>query len=326
MPHQAVYEANATPRGHDDGGRVRAFGLLAVAWLLAASVFVVVKWAGAYTPPWELVFCRLLLAALCLVPFARSSFGAMASQAKAHLGGIVAIGASLAFTQGFMFTALGYTTAINASIVFSIWPITAIVLAAFVLGERFTLRQGAGVVLCFAGVLVIVAQGQLTRLAALDLNVGDLWILGSIVGMSTYTVLLKRLQIDLPPLPLLILVLAVGALASSPLMVWELLNDPRSAVDWHDVAALAYIGVIGGGFMFLLYNTGVSILGASEASVTFYLQALFTAILAYVFLGERLHLYHVVGTALIAIGIVIVLLLQRAREEPPQPAAHAGGD
>jgi len=63
--------------------------------------------------------------------------------------------------------------------------------------------------------------------------------------------------------------------------------------------------------MFLLFNTGVARLGAAEASVTFYLQALFTAILAYLFLGEELHLYHVAGIALIASGIAIVMLLKQ---------------
>jgi drug/metabolite transporter (DMT)-like permease len=126
--------------------------------------------------------------------------------------------------------------------------------------------------------------------------------------MSIYTVLLKRTKIDLPPLPLLILVLTIAALFSTPFFVWEVFKEPRSAVDWHDIVVLAYVGIIGGGVMFLLYNSGVAVLGASEASATFYLQALFTAIPAYLLLGEKLHLYHMTGIVLIASGIVIVML------------------
>ena len=33
------------------GERNEALGLLALCWLLAAGVFIAVKWAGAYTPP-----------------------------------------------------------------------------------------------------------------------------------------------------------------------------------------------------------------------------------------------------------------------------------
>jgi len=66
--------------------------------------------------------------------------------------------------------------------------------------------------------------------------------------------------------------------------------------------------------MYLLFNTGIAILGASKASVTFYLQTLFTVILAYFLLGEQLHIYHAVGIALIAAGIVLVTLIKPVKQ------------
>jgi drug/metabolite transporter (DMT)-like permease len=259
-----------------------------------------------------MVFCRMLAALLCLLPFATSHFRDMATQLRTHFVAIILIGAvALSFTQGCMFVALGYTSAITGSIVFSIWPITASVLAALVLGERFSLLQAGGVILCFGGILVIVARGDLDRIVHLDFNAGDLWILAAVIGMSAYTVLLKKVKIDLPPLALLILLLAAAAISSAPFFVWEIFHDPRSAVDWHDILALAYVGIVGGGIFFLLYNTGVGTLGAAKASVTFYLQPLFATIFAYVVLGERLHLYHLAGIALIASGIVVVMLVKQ---------------
>jgi drug/metabolite transporter (DMT)-like permease len=314
MPHHALFQAvKNAPQGAALIGtqRGRALGLLVLCWLLAGGGFVAAKWAVPFTPPWTLAFFRMLLAALCLLPFARASYREMASQLRAHFMAIILIGTALAFTQGFIFTGMGYTSAITASIVFSIWPITAIILAALVLDERFTPWQAAGVILCFGGILAIVTHGDPDRIVNLDFNAGDLWILGAVAGMSIYTVVLKRAKIDLPPLALLILVLAVAALSSSPFFIWEIFNDPRIAVDWHDVVAIVYMGTIGGGLMFLLYNSGVAVLGAAEASVTFYLQALFTTILAYLILGEKLHLYHVAGIALIASGIGIVMLFKQ---------------
>jgi drug/metabolite transporter (DMT)-like permease len=313
MPHHALHAVKAASQGtaQNEAQRHQAFGLLALCWLMAGGVFVAVKWAGPFTPPWTMVFFRLLLAALCLLPFARSHYRDMATQFRAHFLVIILIAVALALTQGFMITGLGYTTAITASIVFSIWPLTAIILAALVLGERFTPWQAAGVILCFGGVLVIVTQGDPDRIVHQEFTAGDLWILGAVAGMAIYTVLLKKAKVDLPPLPLLILVLGTAALSSAPFFVWEIFHDARIAVDWHDIVVFAYIGIIGGGLMFLLYNSGVAVLGAAEASVTFYLQAFFTAILAYLLLGEKLHLYHVAGIALIASGIVIVMLFKQ---------------
>jgi drug/metabolite transporter (DMT)-like permease len=319
MPHHALHAIRTAPQGvaTNEAQRILALGLLVLCWLLAGGTFVVAKWAGPFTPPWTMTFSRMILATLCLLPFATSHFKTMATQLRAHSVTIISIAAALAFTQGFLFTGLGDTTAITASIVFSIWPITAIILAALVLGERFTPWQAAGVILCFGGVLVIVAQGDPDRIVSLDINAGDLWILGSVAGMSVYTILLKKAKIDLPPLPLLILLLAGAALSSTPFFVWEILHDARITIDWHDIAAIVYIGIIGGGVMFLLFNTGVAILGAAEASVTFYLQSLFTAILAYVFLSEKLHLYHVAGVVLIASGIALVMLVKQKTSNHP---------
>jgi len=323
MPHHALHAVKTVTQGAatSEAQRTRALGLLVLCWLLAGGTFVVAKWAGPFTPPWTMAFSRMTLAALCLLPFATSHIKAMASQLRAHFVAIIAIGVALAFTQGFLFTGLGDTTAITASIVFSIWPITAIILAALVLGERFTPWQSAGVILCFGGVLVIVSQGNPDRVVNLDFNAGDLWILGAVASMSIYTILLKKLKIDLPHLPFLILLSATAALSSTPFFFWEILHDARIAIDWHDIFALAYIGIIGGGVMFLLFNTGVSLLGAAEASVTFYLQALFTTILAYLFLGEKLHLYHVAGIVLIASGIAIVMLF---KQKAPDRSAAPG--
>ena len=60
----------------------------------------------------------------------------------------------------------------------------------------------------------------------------------------------------------------------------------------------------------MLFNTGIAMLGAAKASITFYFQTLFTVILAYFLLGEQLHLYHAVGIALIATGIIIITLIK----------------
>lgn len=220
MLQHGIYEIQGRAQGiTDTTRRDLALGLLVLCWLLAGGVFVAAKWAVPFTPPWMLVFFRMLLAALCLLPFARAHYRDMATRLRTHFLPITLIGVALAFTQGFMFTGLNYTTAITASIVYSIWPITAIMLAALILRERFTPWQAGGVVLCLGGVLEIVTQANLERIVTLDFNVGDLWMLGAVAGMSVYTVLLKRARVDLPPLPLLILILVVAAFSSLPLVV-----------------------------------------------------------------------------------------------------------
>jgi drug/metabolite transporter (DMT)-like permease len=313
MPHAIIHIIKGQPQGaaQTPGERNEALGLLALGWLLAAGVFIAVKWAGSYTPPWTLVFFRLLFATLFLLPFVASHFREMATRLRDHYRVILPIGAlGLALTQGMLFTALHHSSAISVGIMFSVWPITAIILAAVFLGDRLTLLQIFGVILCFGGVLVVVAQGHPDTIINMGVNRGDLLVIAAVLSFSFYTIMIKKITIDLAPLPLLVLILGSATLASTPFFIWEIFNDPRITVDWHDIAAIAYIAIPGGGITYLLFNTGIAMLGAAKASVTFYLQTLFTVILAYFLLGEQLHLYHAAGIALIATGIILVTLIR----------------
>ena len=313
MPHAIIHIIKALPPGaaQTPGERSAALGLLAFCWLLAAGVFIAVKWAGTYTPPWTLVFFRLLFATLFLLPFVASHFRQMATRLREHYWVILPIGAlGLALTQGALFTALHHSSAISVGIMFSVWPITAIILAAVFLGDRLTLLQVFGVILCFGGVLVVVAQGNPDTIINMGVNAGDLLVIAAVLSFSFYTVMIKKITIDLAALPLLVLILGSATLASAPFFVWEIFHDERITVDWHDIAAIAYVAIPGGGIMYLLFNTGIAMLGAAKASITFYFQTLFTVILAYFLLGEQLHLYHAVGIALIATGIIIVTLIK----------------
>ncbi len=313
MPHAILNIIKGQSQGdaQTPGERNEALGLLAICWLLAAGVFIAVKWAGTYTPPWTLVFYRLLFATLFLLPFVASHYREMAARLRDHYWIILTIGAlGLAFTQGALFTALHHSSAINVGIVFSVWPITAIVLAALFLGDRLTGLQIIGVMLCFGGVLVVVSQGNPHTIIKTGVNTGDLLVVAGVLSFSFYTVMIRKVKIELAALPLLVLILGSATLASTPFYIWEIFNDERIAVDWHDIAAIAYVAIPGGGIMYLLFNTGIAMLGAAKASVTFYLQTLFTVILAYLLLGEQLHIYHAAGIALIATGILIVNLIK----------------
>ena len=57
--------------------------------------------------------------------------------------------------------------------------------------------------------------------------------------------------------------------------------------------------------MYYLFNWSVESLGAARAGSFLYLQAVFIAVLAWLLLGESLHVYHFAGAALIALGVLL---------------------
>jgi drug/metabolite transporter (DMT)-like permease len=91
-----------------------------------------------------------------------------------------------------VFTALHYSAAINVGIVFSVWPITAVILAAVFPGDRLTPLQIFGIILCFAGVLVVIAQGNPDTVIHMGVNTGDLLVFAAVVCFSFYTVMIRK--------------------------------------------------------------------------------------------------------------------------------------
>jgi drug/metabolite transporter (DMT)-like permease len=77
------------------------------------------------------------------------------------------------------------------------------------------------------------------------------------------------------------------------------------------------VGLFSSFLAYIFWNTGVAQVGASVAGLFVHLMPVFGAILAWIFLGERLQFFHIVGIGLILSGIYVT---SRAAA-PPVPAA-----
>jgi len=130
-------------------------------------------------------------------------------------------------------------------------------------------------------------------------------------------VLLKRAKFDLPRIPLLVLLLAAGSIASLPFAVREYVSGAHEHLTPRGYGALLYCGVIGGALMYLLYNISIEALGAARAGNLLYTEMLFVALLTWVVLDEPLARYHFLGGGLVIAGVLVVTLL---RTKPPEGA------
>jgi drug/metabolite transporter (DMT)-like permease len=292
-----------------------AYSVAVVGWMLSAGVYIAAKWANAEMPPWALCFWRLVLACLILLPVVRHQFPAMATLLRTRpLELFVVAGLGLTFCQGLIYIGLQHADATTAGIIMALSPIITLVLAHLILGEAMGAWQGIGAVVALAGMVVIVAHGDIAALMRLEISAGELLIVCSALFWGLYTVLLRRFKFDIERLPLLVLLLGTGAVVALPLYGWELMSDERSALDGNGLLALAYVAGPGGALMYYIYNSSVDALGASRAGMLLYLQSAFVALLAYIFLGESLHSYDLLGAAVIVVGIVLATMLR------PKPA------
>jgi drug/metabolite transporter (DMT)-like permease len=169
---------------------------------------------------------------------------------------------------------------------------------------RLTLAQAAGVMLSLTGVLVILLHGDITALASIQFNKGDIIFTVALVIFGFYSVLtLKRPQIH--GLSFVAFTFGCGAACLIPALIWELLSRPVMALDTANLLTLFYVAVFPSTIAYLCFNRGVQLIGANRAAPFFHVVPVFGAVMAIVFLGERPQLFHVIGFALVLSGVFV---------------------
>ncbi len=280
-------------------------------WLIAGSVFIAFKLGVREMPPWTFCCSRALIADLVLLPFVSAHYRDMLGLLRRRWLEAIFIGAiGLGLTQGVTIVALSHTSAVNVSIIFALAPMVTMLLAWLVLGEPMNGWQGIGMAIAFAGVVAIAVHGSLALLLGLKIGLGELFAFCAILLFAGYTVLLKRAKFELPTLPLLAILLGAGGLSALPFSLWEIAHGEHEHLAKTGYIALAYTAVIGGAFMYFLYNWSVGVLGAARAGTLIYLQTVFATFFAWLILGEQLAWYHFVGGSLVVVGILFVTLLR----------------
>ncbi len=269
-------------------------------------------------PPMTMTFYRWLFAILFMLPFALPHVRRQWPLIRAHrrvllLLGVIGVGSQNALS----YLGLNYTTATNGVILNSFIPMMIIGLSWLLLHQRLARVQVVGVAVSLVGVVTILSHGSLEQLAAFRLNVGDVLVILSMLLWSLYTVCLRWRPTELHTLAFLFVISCVGTLAVLPLYVGETVLGRHAVWTWEAVAALAYVGLFSSFLAYVFWNQGVAQVGANVAGLFVHLMPVFGAALAWIFLGERLQLFHIAGIALILSGIYAT---SRAAA-PPVPAA-----
>lgn len=286
--------------------RVLPYLLLVLPPLCWAGNFVIGRAVHGAVPPAALTFWRWMVAAAILLPMTGASLWRQRLHLRPHLGllSLLAFAGVLLF-QYAVYVGLQTTPAITGTLIIAVIPVVIPLFAFGLDGARIDRRQALGIVLSLAGVCVIILKGDPTTLSHFDESPGEIWLLAAVVAWALYSVLIRRRPPELAPPALLLAIVCLGLVMTLPLYGWELATTGGFELTWQAALAIGYVGTFASVIAFLCWNEGVSRLGPARAGLFIHLMPIFTAILAMLFLGERLHLYHAVGIALVLAGITL---------------------
>lgn len=292
----------------DSAARRRlALALLFVTPALWAVNALIARKAPGVIEPHLLAMLRWLLASGLFFLVAHAEIRTHGRRAWADRKHYVALGALGMWICGAWVYIGGHTTsAANIGLIYAISPVLIVLASALWLGESFSLRQALGVALALAGVLHVVLKGQWDALAAVQFVPGDGWILAATLSWTLYALLLKKWQSPLGLGAQLALISLAGALINLPFALVEIWRHPGPALSLEGGALALTAALIPGFGAYLAHSFMQRELGAARVSVVLYLSPLYTALMAWLVLGEGLSAYHLGGMALVLPGIWLV--------------------
>ncbi len=180
------------------------------------------------------------------------------------------------------------------------WAITLAVLAWPVLGQRLTPRTLSGILLSYAGVVILLTQGRLDTPPEVDWT-GVALALGSTLIWASYWLMNARVSID--PIGLMAWSFTFGSLFVGALC---LLGPGLPALSGEVAFYGLWVGLIEMGITFLIWQRALrSTQNAGRIGQLIFLAPFLSFVMIGTVLGETIHPTSLIGLAVIVAGLAV---------------------
>lgn len=289
---------------------MRAEVVLVLANIVYATSYVATRLTLDDIPPSALALARLVIGSLILVPlaFALRKRGApvLTRGDRWRIFWMGALGLAGAFALSHW--GLARSTATNGSLLITVEPITLLLLAPLLLGERLTRREGAGAALALLGATVVVANGipGISQTLVPHWR-GDLLLILAAVAYASYSLIGREVLARHSSVSVTAWSIVWGAVAMLPLALIERASGAVPRLTPMAIAGILYLAVVITALGYLAWNYALERVPASRAAIFLNLQPLVGALLGVGVLDEPLTPYIVAGGALILAGLTLTV-------------------
>ena len=182
-------------------------------------------------------------------------------------------------------------------------PLMVVLAAGIFLGERITVRVLTGFLVAVAGGLWLSLAGKGSEQSPQPL-LGNFLEFMAMVCATGYTILMKHLSKELHPIFLTGLQAFSGTIFFLPILLLPRV-EVAAAFSVSGVLTIVYLGVVVSVCAYGLYNYAVSKIPASQAAAFVNLIPVFSILLGFILLDERLSLWQIAACSLVFAGVYI---------------------
>jgi drug/metabolite transporter (DMT)-like permease len=263
-------------------------------------------------PPITFAGLRYALASLCLAPLVlfnrehRRALGRIPRSGWIRLTMLGVVFYTIA--QGAQYVSLAYLPAVMVNLLLNMTPIFVGLMALFALREPPTALQWAGILLALIGTAVYFLPFVIQTVAFVGLVMAGLGVLANAV--ATLQGRQANRDLSLSPLLVTFVSMSIGSvLLLGTGLVVQGFGQP-TLLDW---GIIAWLAVVNTAFAFTLWNNTLRTLTAVESSILNSLMMPQIALMAVVFLGEKIAGKEILGLLLVGIGVIVVQLKPQKR-------------
>jgi drug/metabolite transporter (DMT)-like permease len=267
-----------------------------------ASSFIALKSAIGPLGEYTVIFLRMFVASLIFVFFIKSFFKYTFTKSDTKYILLLAFFEPCLY---FIFEAkaIQLTTASQVGMITSLMPIITSMLAGYFLKEIISKQLILGSFIAIVGAVSLSLQASTSVVAPNPLLGNFLELLAMVCGAG-YTIVARYLSNKFSALFITAIQAFIGAVFFFPFFLYEFFTMEQSftfeAVSW--TLYLGLVVTLGG---YGLYNFALTKIEASKAAMFVYLIPVFTLILAFLILGEKLTFFELFLSSVILLGVII---------------------
>jgi drug/metabolite transporter (DMT)-like permease len=285
---------------------------LAAANCLYAGAFPASEVALRTVGPFTLTGLRFIIAAAVLTPVALPVLRRLTAGQLLRLSAVSAIG--LWGQMVLIYYGIDHANSAIAAIIVGLEPVLIAVWAALLLAEHFGGRTAAGLAIGLAGSLLVAGIGT-SHGASL---VGVLFLLGTGLAFSWYTVSSKRFLGLCSPLELTAVISVLGALwGLVPMALDVAVGTGVHGAGPRTWLMVLYLGIGNSVLAYALWNRALHGLTAAAVGASLYAQPVLGAGLSWLLLRDPLPPTFVPGAVLVLVGVYVASGGRRAGGAAP---------
>lgn len=271
--------------------------------LLASGTHIVAKATLTSVDPVTLTFLRSLLAGTILIGMALARGRALTVDRGDRNRFLLLSALGVPLNQFLFITGLHASKPTNAALFYGATPALVLLLSVLMKKEEPSVLRLGGVLVAFAGILLVVFE------RGLDLGgetlYGDSLLLAAVVAWTFYSVLGKEMIVKYGPLHATSVTLVWGMAMFLPFGIVQAAGFDYSALTTADLGGIVYLAVATSIVAYLIWYYALGKLPPSKVAVFANIQPILTMVLAWLFLGDALSARFLIGAGITLAGVLM---------------------